>query len=340
MYPNLRLISLFTVSFLITACNLSIDVQGVGRITSEDGHIDCGHYGSTCSFDYDASAEITLLAKAAPNYHFVRWQGTNCGTTPICTTNASRPRHISARFEIVSQDNQPISDIAFNSEDLRDCVADQAQEQNWVNTLDVVSLYCEGLNYDLSGIEQLPQLNYMEVESRYDSYIGGISHLTHPAMSHTHFLGDTAIQSLRVEHSYSAPSTSSPGINIEPIPGLTQLTLIGPLNSKLTSLKGFDSLQSFTYERGTCTGYNYLDPGNQCGYIDNPIDLTPFLNRDYAPTLREMEVYAQNIPCNEVSQLFLQRPGLVFNGMNSIEDFDASYGCIGGSYDTRRVIVN
>lgn len=340
MYLSQRLIFLIFVCVVITACDLSVDVQGVGKITTADGRIDCGHYGYNCIFNYDPSSEVTLSATPAPNYRFVRWQGTDCDSTPVCTIHASTPRHVSAQFEIIQQSNQPINDIAFNSKDLRDCVISQSQEQNWVNSFDVISLHCEGLDYDLSGIEQLPQLNTMEVASSFDSYIGGINQFIHPLVRNTHFLADTAIQSLQVEHSYAAPATSSPGITMEPIAGLTELSLIGPLDPHLPSLTGFDSLQSFHYERGNCTEFNYLVKGNRCAYIDNPVDLTPFLNSEYAPALGEMTIYAQKIPCTDVSQLFLQRPELMFNGMNSIEDFETSYSCINGFYDTRNIMVN
>ena len=65
-----KLLSLFAIVSLISACNLTVEIdneQG-GRVVSEDGKIDCPD--TTCKHNYtDTQAEVTL--SAIPNEGFV-----------------------------------------------------------------------------------------------------------------------------------------------------------------------------------------------------------------------------------------------------------------------------
>lgn len=73
--------------------------NGRGRVTSMPMGIDCG---STCEFDFDRDATITLTAEADDTFVFQRWQD-DCnsqGSSPTCTLTVDEDKDVRARFVV------------------------------------------------------------------------------------------------------------------------------------------------------------------------------------------------------------------------------------------------
>lgn len=86
---------------LLSACNLDVSVNGdgAGRVTSEDGKIQCGNTENTCNARFSSKATVALSAQAGPHSAFVRWEGACQGTAPTCILPMSADHEVFARFE-------------------------------------------------------------------------------------------------------------------------------------------------------------------------------------------------------------------------------------------------
>jgi subtilisin family serine protease len=68
----------------ITVYSLTITSPSNGKVTSQDGNIDCG---SQCSKTYPSGQTVVLTAQANPGYQFTKWGGSCSGTTnPLTVT--------------------------------------------------------------------------------------------------------------------------------------------------------------------------------------------------------------------------------------------------------------
>ena len=79
--------------------DLDVVVNGVGgRITSNDGHIDCPALCATQILD---GQNVQLTATAATGYQFIGWGGgcSQAGDNPVCSLIMSKKQHIVALFE-------------------------------------------------------------------------------------------------------------------------------------------------------------------------------------------------------------------------------------------------
>ena len=63
---------------LLSACNLTVTVEGQGHVGSADGHVDCG---DTCAASYSSSQNtlVELQATPAQGYVFGGWGGACSG---------------------------------------------------------------------------------------------------------------------------------------------------------------------------------------------------------------------------------------------------------------------
>jgi CSLREA domain-containing protein/uncharacterized repeat protein (TIGR02543 family) len=82
---------------------LSVTVPGSppgGRVTSNDGRINCGSGGTACSATYepDPPATVTLTAVPDPGYVFVGWSGSCSGTSPSVTLTMDANKSCTAQF--------------------------------------------------------------------------------------------------------------------------------------------------------------------------------------------------------------------------------------------------
>jgi lysophospholipase L1-like esterase len=79
-----------------TTFNLSLSIQGSGRVSSSDGAINCP---GTCSAAYPANSEVTLQIHSGDIAHFVSWSGACDGTLGTsCTLNMSTGLAVLASF--------------------------------------------------------------------------------------------------------------------------------------------------------------------------------------------------------------------------------------------------
>ena len=69
---TLKMVTLMFAALTLSACNLTVENSGGGKVTSNDELIDCGEI---CVASYDEATEITLLAEAEPGYVFDGWSG-------------------------------------------------------------------------------------------------------------------------------------------------------------------------------------------------------------------------------------------------------------------------
>lgn len=77
--------------------------EGEGTVESEPAGIDCG---SACAAEYNAGAEVTLIASPAPGSAFAGFSGA-CTGTGTCTVTMSEARSVGAEFEVA-----PLSELA------------------------------------------------------------------------------------------------------------------------------------------------------------------------------------------------------------------------------------
>lgn len=74
---------------------LTVATAGRGTVTSTPAGIRCG---TDCSESFPARTKVTLRAKPAPGFRFVRWAGPCTGTTTTCVVNVTRNRNVTAVF--------------------------------------------------------------------------------------------------------------------------------------------------------------------------------------------------------------------------------------------------
>lgn len=75
--------------------NLSVTVNGQGRVTSSPAGIDCG---SACSADFLTNDEVVLTATPEPGWRFEGWTEACDGTDPNCILTMNVDRTVQARF--------------------------------------------------------------------------------------------------------------------------------------------------------------------------------------------------------------------------------------------------
>jgi len=73
---------------------LSVTDVGNGTVTSNDGHINCG---TTCSYNYDNGAQVTLTATPASGWTFAGWSGA-CSGTGSCQLTMTQNLSVTATF--------------------------------------------------------------------------------------------------------------------------------------------------------------------------------------------------------------------------------------------------
>ncbi|MBX3273381.1 MAG: hypothetical protein KF729_24170 [Sandaracinaceae bacterium] len=74
--------------------------DGEGRVSSDDGTIDCGGGASSCRVMFPAGARVTLRASAVEPSRFAGWSGPGleCGASDACTLVVDRPIVAAATF--------------------------------------------------------------------------------------------------------------------------------------------------------------------------------------------------------------------------------------------------
>ena len=82
---------------------LSVTVPGSppgGRVTSDDGRINCGSGGTACSATYEPDPPATVTLRAVPDtgYVFVGWSGSCSGTSPSVTLTMDDNKTCTAQF--------------------------------------------------------------------------------------------------------------------------------------------------------------------------------------------------------------------------------------------------
>lgn len=81
--------------------NVSIDLDGIGHVTSNPAGIDCSTQTHIdCDFPFDDGASVTLTAKPDAGMSFVNWTGDQCDTltTLTCTVSVTADLNIGAVF--------------------------------------------------------------------------------------------------------------------------------------------------------------------------------------------------------------------------------------------------
>ena len=79
---------------------LTVEKSGMGRVSSVDGHIDCG---GACSWWYYDGEQITLSAVPAPGYTFSGWSSCDNVNGSYCSVTMAGARNITASFTSVSE---------------------------------------------------------------------------------------------------------------------------------------------------------------------------------------------------------------------------------------------
>src|SRR5436309_2380637 len=94
----------------LTVTTVTVEVIGVGRVTSDPGGVDCGDGRETCriAFTVPSGGNITMIANESdPDWTFDRWGGDGdsgvgtCNTTShTCTITANGGDHqVTANFQ-------------------------------------------------------------------------------------------------------------------------------------------------------------------------------------------------------------------------------------------------
>ncbi|TQV88901.1 InlB B-repeat-containing protein [Aliikangiella coralliicola] len=81
-----------------TMVRATVSLSGSGRVTSEDGGIDCGN---DCQNDYPQNQQITLTAAPDAGFRFDRWEGDCGGQAERCQLTMNSAKNTQARFEAV-----------------------------------------------------------------------------------------------------------------------------------------------------------------------------------------------------------------------------------------------
>jgi len=74
---------------------LSVSESGSGKVTSADGHINCG---STCSYSYTNGSVAVLTAAASSGYVFTGWTGCDSAHGNSCIVTMNNNRSVTASF--------------------------------------------------------------------------------------------------------------------------------------------------------------------------------------------------------------------------------------------------
>jgi uncharacterized repeat protein (TIGR02543 family) len=77
----------------VSLYSLTITSPSNGKVTSQDGNIDCG---SQCSKGYPSGQTVTLTTQANPGYQFTKWGGSCSGTTNPLTVTMSAAKSCTA----------------------------------------------------------------------------------------------------------------------------------------------------------------------------------------------------------------------------------------------------
>ena len=80
---TLKMVTLMFVALTLSACNLTVENSGGGKVTSNDELIDCGE---VCVASYDEATDITLSAEPEPGYVFDGWGGSCEGQVECVVT--------------------------------------------------------------------------------------------------------------------------------------------------------------------------------------------------------------------------------------------------------------
>jgi len=73
----LKVVSLITAICIISACNITVENEGGGLVTSTDGNIQCG---DVCTFNYESTQVVVLQATPETGFQFDGWSGVCVGT--------------------------------------------------------------------------------------------------------------------------------------------------------------------------------------------------------------------------------------------------------------------
>ena len=91
-------VNLVCTSLPIEKFPLNVYVDGDGKITSEDGHIDCDKDGGKCGFEYEVGSEVSLTATAASEAEFDGWGRDASGQETTIEVVVDKTKHVSANF--------------------------------------------------------------------------------------------------------------------------------------------------------------------------------------------------------------------------------------------------
>ena len=91
-----------TATFVLDKHTLTIIKGGAGggTVTSAPAGIDCG---STCSFDFDHGAVVTLTATPNASSSFTGWSGAGCSGAGACQVTIDQARSVNATFAVASR---------------------------------------------------------------------------------------------------------------------------------------------------------------------------------------------------------------------------------------------
>ncbi|MBI5389442.1 hypothetical protein HZB01_03620 [Candidatus Woesearchaeota archaeon] len=94
---------------------LTAETKGQGKITSDDGKIDCG---KSCTAQYATDAEVTITAKADDGWTFSRWNGGCQVSENVCLITLDKSKTASAVFVPGCKDDAacPQDQVCTNSQ--------------------------------------------------------------------------------------------------------------------------------------------------------------------------------------------------------------------------------
>ena len=75
--------------------SVTVSVTGEGQVMSTPPGIACG---SACTANFALATPVTLIAEAAPGFHFAAWRGACSGSSPRCETTADEDTRAQAEF--------------------------------------------------------------------------------------------------------------------------------------------------------------------------------------------------------------------------------------------------
>lgn len=296
-----NLLTIVPATLFLSACNLSVSIDGVGKVTTADSKINCGWESTRCNASYDNNETVVLEAQAAPNFTFAGWTGVCEGQGEQCQVKTNSNHEVTAIFDFSADEPIPVDSLAFNSTSFSRCVSGTLAP-DLLNT-EVESLVCSSVSRSIQGVQQFPNLTSLRLSQHCFGFdlFGWPSDCIGTDVTEFSALENTQIEELIIaggswKQVFMGNGTRSP-YKVETfsnIPTLKKLIVSGFTGTKLPDIAGLEQLEYFK--------------------IDNEISSLGALTEGAAPNLKTLVIESSKVPCSELEQALATHPELEING--------------------------